>query len=217
MPENLPDTQQIQERTMEMVETAGAVEIRDDVQHKDAGEFLKSIVAVKREVVKTFADPKMKSYEAWKSIVAAEKRHKDPLDKAERIIKGKMGAYAQEIENRRREEQRKREEEARRVAEEARIREAEELEKQGRTEEAEQVISEDVPTVVPPAPEDNTKIENVSYRESWQYEITDPRAIPREYLMVDTKKIGQVVRAMKGETNIPGIKVFCTTTTAVRS
>lgn len=45
-------------------------------------------------------------------------------------------------------------------------------------------------------------------RSRWEYEITDPAALPREYLIPADVKIAAVVRALKGETNIPGVRVF---------
>lgn len=40
------------------------------------------------------------------------------------------------------------------------------------------------------------------------FEIKDMDAIPSEYLKIDKQKIGQVVRALKGATNIPGVEVY---------
>lgn len=53
-----------------------------------------------------------------------------------------------------------------------------------------------------------TTIGTVGFTEHWSFEIVDEALIPREYLSIDTTKIGQVVRAMKADTNIPGIKVI---------
>jgi len=43
--------------------------------------------------------------------------------------------------------------------------------------------------------------------EKWSWEIVDESLVPREYLMLDEKKINKVVTAMKDKTNIPGIRV----------
>jgi hypothetical protein len=48
--------------------------------------------------------------------------------------------------------------------------------------------------------------------EEWSYEVVNPDLVPREYLMLDTKRIGARVRSMKGEANIPGVKVTKTAT-----
>jgi DNA polymerase III alpha subunit (gram-positive type) len=54
------------------------------------------------------------------------------------------------------------------------------------------------------------KVEGVSTRETWNFEITDRKLVPDEYKSVDERKIGAVVRAMKEATNIPGVRVFKT-------
>ncbi len=50
----------------------------------------------------------------------------------------------------------------------------------------------------------------VTIAQVWGFEITDPDAIPREYLAVNEQMIRIVVKAMKDKTNIPGIRVFQT-------
>jgi uncharacterized protein with gpF-like domain len=47
-----------------------------------------------------------------------------------------------------------------------------------------------------------------TFVDRWVFEVTDPKAVPREYLMPDEKKIGGVVAAMKDETNIPGVRAW---------
>lgn len=52
------------------------------------------------------------------------------------------------------------------------------------------------------------KVDGLSARLTWKFEITDPDAIPREYLAVDEQAIGRVVRALKQNCRIPGIRVY---------
>ena len=61
-----------------------------------------------------------------------------------------------------------------------------------------------------------TKLAGVSSTERWTFEITDSTKIPREFLMVDDTKIRKVVQALKGETNIVGVRVFATTQISAR-
>lgn len=60
-------------------------------------------------------------------------------------------------------------------------------------------------------------IEGRHYRESWEFQITDPSALPREYLAPDEQKIGKIVRALKQTTNIPGVRVFMRKIPVVRN
>ncbi len=61
------------------------------------------------------------------------------------------------------------------------------------------------------------KVEGVAVSENWQYEIVDEGAIPREYLIPDEKKIRSAVKAMKGMTKIPGVRVYDAGTVRVRA
>lgn len=53
-------------------------------------------------------------------------------------------------------------------------------------------------------------------RDVWRYEVLDPSLVPREYLMVDERKIGEVVRTLKGDVQIPGVRVWSETTVVAR-
>lgn len=46
-----------------------------------------------------------------------------------------------------------------------------------------------------------------SVRVDWVAEVVDERLIPREYLVVDEARIQRVVRALKGQVTIPGVRV----------
>ncbi|MGE0383443.1 MAG: hypothetical protein AB7Q97_01855 [Gammaproteobacteria bacterium] len=52
------------------------------------------------------------------------------------------------------------------------------------------------------------KVSGQSSSQIWKYEITDPAALPREYLAPDDKLIAGTVRLRKEHTNIPGVRVY---------
>lgn len=56
----------------------------------------------------------------------------------------------------------------------------------------------------------------LSFRETWDYEVIDQSLVPAEYWVIDYQKIGTAVRLAKADTNIPGIRAFCTKTPIVR-
>lgn len=62
--------------------------------------------------------------------------------------------------------------------------------------------------IMVPAADAQTKAKGISTREVWTYEITNREAIPLEYYTLDEKRIAQVVKSMKGHTNIPGIRAY---------
>jgi hypothetical protein len=103
------------------------------------------------------------------------------------------------------------------------IAQAETVVEAARTTEAEvqaEVATLEVTAAVISAPivaDASPKAAGISTRENWKYEIVDVNLIPREYLMVDEKKIGQVVKALKKDTNIAGIRAYPESTLAARS
>jgi len=52
------------------------------------------------------------------------------------------------------------------------------------------------------------KIEGITARSDWSFEIVDEKAIPREFLCPDEAKIRKHVKRYQSESNIPGVRVF---------
>jgi hypothetical protein len=63
----------------------------------------------------------------------------------------------------------------------------------------------DMPEIAPVA------AAGIGFGSKWEFNVVDPMLVPREFLMVDEKKIGQYVRAMKETAVIPGVRIFKTT------
>ncbi len=64
-------------------------------------------------------------------------------------------------------------------------------------------------TVVAPVIQSEApKVAGTSTREEWRWEVVDADAVPREYLVVDEVKLGRVVRALKGDAKIPGVRIY---------
>lgn len=73
-------------------------------------------------------------------------------------------------------------------------------------------------TVVAPVVQSEApKVAGTSTREDWRFEITDPSAVPREYLLVDEAKLGRIVRALKADATIPGVRVYSVRVLAARA
>lgn len=82
-----------------------------------------------------------------------------------------------------------------------------------------------LPTVEPP------KASGISTRQAWKAEVTDLHALIKAaaarlaegdptlaaLLIVDTKALGQLAKALKGQARIPGVRVFTEESLAVRS
>ena len=190
------NTSEIDNKAIDLIESA-KLPVIDDGTYSMAVDVAKSIKALVDEVKATFRPSIEAAHKAHKTMCEAEKKHLVPLETAASIIKKAMADY-QKIQEAQR-------------AEAARIA-REQAEEETRLNEA---LGLDSPAVAdkPIAP---PKTEGVSYREVWTFEVSDPSLVPREYLTVDTQKIGGVVRAMKNLTNIPGVTVRSEKTTVLR-
>jgi hypothetical protein len=73
---------------------------------------------------------------------------------------------------------------------------------------AEEAAQQAAMIVAPVIQREPQRIVGVATRELWKFEIVDPAAVPREYLMVDESKIRKVVGALKGDTVIAGVRVY---------
>ena len=81
-------------------------------------------------------------------------------------------------------------------------------EAEGNREEAQAILDEPDFVPMPTVKAEIPKVDNRLFRKVWKFRIVDEGQIPRQYMTPDMVKIGGVVRAMKGVTNIPGIQVY---------
>ena len=78
---------------------------------------------------------------------------------------------------------------------------------QAAAKEAGVVVSKPAVVFTPPPPP-VPKAQGVAFTDTWKFESVDPALVPAEYKVVDEKRVGAVVRALKGETQIPGVRVY---------
>ena len=196
---------------------ARELKVVDAVSYVAAGELWKAIKALRAKVANTFDDIIKAAHLAHKKAVEKKKMHDGPLDAAERMVKQAMSAYDLEQERIRQAEQRRLEEIARKAAEEeallAAIAAEEEAKRNGATkEEAAQEAAAIIEQPVYVAPvvlaKETPKVQGLSFRTIWKFKITDIHKIPAQYMVPDEVKIGQVVRALKAQANIPGITPY---------
>lgn len=205
-------------RVFKAPDRAAEISVANDDDLRAADEVLGAIKGLVAEVDDTF-DPIIKrNHAAWKEALAQKKRHMDPLQQAERMVKSEVAKYmeAKEAERRRAEEERKRQLAAQAEAEEAKLNAALEAEEAGDSAKADELLSEVEDQ--PPAPDvpEKTKLAHSHTVRKPKWEIVDATKLPREYLMPDTTKIGKIVRALGEETSIPGVRVWMETTVVTR-
>jgi hypothetical protein len=212
------DVEQVEQQGLVLVRQAGDIAVRDASTFQQAGLFLRTVSGYIRKVGEVL-DPIVESaHKAHKIAVDQRKKLLEPAQSAERIVKAEMARFEQADRQRVLEEQRRLDADRRRLEDEERLANATRLEAAGKSEAAERALTAPVaaPVFVPPA-RPIVSAEGVSFRDNWDFEIEDAALLPREYLIPDEKKIRAVVKAHKGETKIPGVKVIHDRSAAVRS
>lgn len=204
-----PECKEVEVQALTIPDQAKTINITDVQTYAGAGDFWKSIKALRSKVADTF-DPLIKNaHELHKSILAKKQAVDRPLEEAERTVKRAMETYDREQERLRREEEARLREIERKAEEERRLQEAITLEESGQKEVAEAVM--EAPVYVAPVviPKVTPKMEGGPvFRTIWKFRVVNPNIIPRQYLKIDEVAIGGVVRSLKNQANIPGIEIY---------
>ena len=208
----------IQSEGESLVDRAEAFVVSNNESLKEANDFFQVCKAFREEIYEHLGPVREAIHKAWKGSIAEIDRNEKPFIKAQAIIKPKMIAYKQKIE----EEIRKKEEEAQakiraeKEEQDRLLRESEALENAGdygradekfeKAEILDEAIKETIQNMkkVPKAPE--TK--GTTMRRIPKWKLFDLDVVPRFYLKLDEVKIGTEVRASKGTVKIPGIEVY---------
>lgn len=175
--------------------------------YEEAGAVLVSIKDAAKQITAFWDDPIKKARAAWTALTERRGAMIKPLEEAEKHIKGQMAAFHTKLEAEKREKEAalraKMEAEAKAKAEEI----AKENELLGNSQEA--AVIRAAPVIAPAvtlAPV--VEVEKIKYREDWKAEVTDPAAVPREFLVVDERKLAALARAMKADANVPGVRFY---------
>lgn len=204
-----------QKETELMVNRSKVIEIKTDFDYMEAGEFHKTIKGMIKRIKSAFKPSKDKAKQAHSEIVALEKEFLTSLNDAESETKKALVAY-----DLKREEQRKAEEEAHlkalREAEESKLEMASMAAVSGNEEKVKEIMETPEPELpIPTKP----VIRGISYRDNWKWELIDESKVPVTYkkLVIDQDKINKIVKEIKSDTDIDGIRVYNDRTLVSRS
>jgi hypothetical protein len=189
------------------------IQITNDDENKNAGEFLKQIKTASKNIETYWKPLKESAKKAHSDLCEKEKQMLNPLKEAEIQIKAKMSVYILEQEKKAREK----EEAIRKAQQEEALRqlaEAEKLRAEGNETEA-QVVEEiafatdETKTIVKP---ETQKQEGISYQIDYKITVTDNLKVPTflngiEIRPVDLSAIKRIVKMQKGQVQIEGIKI----------
>ena len=211
-------TMELEQKALAVPDQAQALTVTDAVSYTAATDLLLSVKALLKEVDETFNPIINKAYQTHREALAQQKRHKDPLLKAEAILKPRIAQYLYEQEQARLALERK-------AKDDAQLQEAVDAESRGDQAGAEAamngqgIVNVSVPSSVP-------KTAGISTRELWSAEVTDFLAlvnavaagqVPLACLLPNQAALNQQARALKQSMTYPGVKAIRTTTVAAGS
>lgn len=184
--------------------------------YQAAAEELSAIKGKWNEIEKSRKALKKPIDDAARAVQSFFKPPLDYLTRAESVLKRAMIAWKNEQDRIAREEKQKAEAKARKERDRLE-KQAREAEEKGRAERAEVLRDRAVSTVAAAPVTEAPKVSGISTRTVWKFRVVDAAKVPDKYKLVDEKKIGGVVRALKGDTDIEGIEVWEESSMAARS
>lgn len=211
-----PEVRELTKRSGELAENYDNFQVTTPAEFEGGAEHLRVIKSMQKELEAQRTTITKPMNDAKNAVIAFFRPFETRLGNAEQAVKRALSGWKSAQDRIAREKQRDEDERARkereRLADAAR--EADTKGRHARAATLEERASEHVaPIVQSEAP----KAEGVAFRKVWKFRITDPQKIPREYLTVDEKKIGGVVRALKGDTRIAGVEVYSEDVPAARA
>ena len=204
---------------MKSPEDAKKIVIRGRETLDHAKTFLISIKEMRKEVAEAF-DPIIKdALASHRTAIAQKKKYELPLIEAEKVMKGSIKDYFDELaeQSRLAEEKAKIEAALLKARQDEQLKKAEEAMENGDAQKALEVINEEIPTPEASFPiETKPEMEGVYTRKIIKWRLADETLVPREFLMPDPLRISGEIKIHKENTNIPGIEVYAESTVAVK-
>ena len=193
-------------------ERAEGLTILTPEDYTKAEGWLKELRAAKKGWLAAVEATVKAAHESHKAAVAHRDSVKKPIEVAERAVRDKISAYANEQRRLAEAERQRLQAKADAEAEAERKRKMAAAEKlktpelrEQRIEEAEMVTAPVIVTA-PKVPE--TALRSVT---RWKATVIDVALVPREYMVPDAAQIGAMVRATKGKVAIPGVRIYSET------
>jgi len=205
------------EKHTDLLEQSWALVVNSPDSYTLAATILAGAKALTKAVVEHYAPMKRSADSAKKTILASERAELDQLDTVESFLKGKMLAYQQAESRKAGIEQLRLQAEA---DEAARLERAalEKLAARSKKPETRERYAEQAAAVITPVVSvvsEAPKLSGISTRKTWKARVVHPAIVPREFLMVDEKKLDAYARAMKQGARVEGVEFYAEESLAV--
>lgn len=197
-----------------IVQVANSTVIASQQDYEKAAGILKDVKRIQKQVKEYWEPLRVSAKKAYDGVLEKKKQMTEPLDKAERILKGLMSSYTVEQERKRAAREKAMRAAARREAERI-MEQAAAAEAAGDAAGAEAAMEEAMVMdeaaaagrVIASAP----KAAGVSTSKTWKIVSIDPDKVPIKVGAVEIRPVDQaavmrLIREAKGDIEIPGIK-----------
>jgi hypothetical protein len=193
-----------------IVESARNTQVASEEDYENTAWTLQFLSANKSKAEGLLNPFKEFAYEAHKRAVAHVKKYVGPFEDAIAILKGKRATYRVEQQHIAAQRQRELEAAATKQAEEDALAQAAELEQQGFSEQAKEVIEAAVNAPPPPVVVTAAlpKVPGMGTRKIWKARVVNEKLIPREWLIPDMKAINGHATDRKERAAIPGVQFY---------
>lgn len=206
----------VESKALSVPEQASSLVILNNEAYMLGESLLATCKQLENEVHEAYDSVVEKAHTAHKEAVAKRKQYLDPIEQARKILKQKMIVFQDEQERIRREEQARSEAEARKRAEDEQLALAAELEKEGDTQAAEEVLAAPVQAAPVVAPKTVPAPSRLSAgRSIWNAEIVSFLALvkavadgkqPVTLLEPNMQALNGLARSLKSGMNVPGVR-----------
>ena len=205
------------EQQTDLLAQARALVVDSPDSYTLAATILAGAKALHKAVVEHYAPMKHAADAAKKTILASERAELDQLDTVERFLKGKMLSYYNQEERRKGLEQLRLQAEADEAARHERAA-LEKLAARSKKPETRERYAEQAAAVITPVVSvvsEAPKLSGISTRKTWKARVVHPAIVPRDFLMVDEKKLDAYARAMKDGARVEGVEFYAEESIAV--
>ena len=204
---------------------ASSVAVTNDAEYAAAGDLTKAVKKMQKKVKDYWEPMRVNAKAAYDEVLAHKKEMLDPLEAAEKILKGKMGDYSMEKERKRRAQ----EEAMRKLAEQEmnrKLEEAARAEAAGDTAGAEFAMVEaevmEGVSISGSIQAQTPKAAGVSQSKTWEIVSIDSSKVPVsfegvEIRPVDVKAVMRLIKESKGTIQIPGVQYRDSVSISVRA
>ena len=204
------ETKEIEKELIKVEINAIALQVTDNETYAQAGTLLIGYKELGKTIKNYFKPLKENTHKAWEVICDREKEELNKLQPGIQHLNKQMVTYNIEQEQIRKAEEDRLRDEAEKAERERRLRLVLKAVEAGEEEEAKAILEE--PGFIPPPIVEKTvpKQAGLAMVTIYKWRLVDINKVPKPYLQlrVNEAAVNQTVKALKAQTNIPGIEVY---------